>query len=767
MNPERLCYGCFQEKEPGSICPHCGFNENEEQPYLALPLGTLLNGRYMLGKVLGVGGFGITYLAFDLTLEIKVAIKEYMPSSIVTRSADRYNVTLTGRVEEDYQYGMERFLDEAKILAKLQNTPNIVSVQNYFKENNTAYFVMEYIDGMSLKAYLKDQGDKIPYAQARTILQPIMEALIQVHALNLLHRDISPDNIYITSRGESRLLDFGAARFALGDGKSVSVILKHGYAPEEQYSSHGNQGPWTDVYAMGATLYRCITGVLPPDSVERIRGDTMKTPSELGVHIPKNVEQAILKALAVKTEDRFSNIGAFLRALTGKAPVQEQVAASISERTQASSFGQTVYGGEGAELPKSGSLARFTAWVKANPVIAGISGGGLVAVLALCIILPVALSGGGKTTTAGGGGGGGGTGGISTGDIGAGTPPDSSSSGEMPAPSSEPSSEPSSVSPSAPAAQMQTRDLGALNASIDIPADYVVSSDGFSFMNEDRGCAVTTSFIWNIGFPIYSLSDVEDNQQAIVAALMEGFEVPDYTILSSGYASIGDQEAYQIYFEGTDTDGVSMEMIYATMQGNNPFGCYSLLGAFPKGDGAGREEIDQIIQSFQSNGEPETTYSMWYSENIGLKFIIDNSVALGSVWETDLSMMGDSAVELIAIYPTEAAQEAGLGGVDSSDAGGVEVGYAAQYGYTTPEEVLDAHIGTAEAVGGTVGTRYTASLGGVEWLCQDYLIDAYNFSSAAGFVDGQLVYLRAMYNDSNQEAVMALCNQVLASVRPW
>ena len=144
-------------------------------------------------------------------------------------------------------------MDEAKILAKLQNTPHIVSVQNYFKENGTAYFVMEYIDGMSLKAYLAKNGDKIPYNQAIAILQPIMEALVQVHALNLLHRDISPDNIYITSKGESRLLDFGAARFALGDGKSVSVILKHGYAPEEQYSSHGNQGPWTDVYAMGAT----------------------------------------------------------------------------------------------------------------------------------------------------------------------------------------------------------------------------------------------------------------------------------------------------------------------------------------------------------------------------------------------------------------------------------------------------------------------------------------------------------------------------------
>ena len=300
MNPERICFGCFQDKEPGSFCPHCGFNENEEQPYLALPLGTLLNGRYMVGKVLGVGGFGITYLGYDLTLEIKVAIKEYMPSSIAARNVDRYNVTLTGRVEEDYQYGMDRFLDEAKILAKLQNTPNIVSVQNYFKENKTAYFVMEYIDGRSLKAYLTTQGDKIPYTQALTILQPIMEALVQVHSLNLLHRDISPDNIYITSQGESRLLDFGAARFALGDGKSVSVILKHGYAPEEQYSSHGNQGPWTDVYAMGATLYRCITGTLPPDSVERIRRDTLKTPSELGVRIPKNIEQAILKALSVK-----------------------------------------------------------------------------------------------------------------------------------------------------------------------------------------------------------------------------------------------------------------------------------------------------------------------------------------------------------------------------------------------------------------------------------------------------------------------------------
>ena len=296
-----------------------------------------------------MGGFGITYLGYDLTLEIKVAVKEYMPSGLATRHSDKYSVALTGRGQEDYQNGMERFLEEARILAKLQNTPNIVSVQNYFKENNTAYFVMEYIDGMSLKAYVASQGGKIPYDQALTILMPVMQALTQVHALNLTHRDISPDNISITSKGESKLLDFGAARFSIGDEKSVSVILKHGYAPEEQYSSKGNQGPWTDVYAMGATLYRCVTGELPPDSIMRVHNDTLKKPSELGVPLPPQVEQAIMKALAVKAEDRFSTMGAFIEGITGKTP------ASFHHRTMAVPSGQTAAGSDG----KPGLWTRF------------------------------------------------------------------------------------------------------------------------------------------------------------------------------------------------------------------------------------------------------------------------------------------------------------------------------------------------------------------------------------------------------------------------
>lgn len=745
MNPERICFGCFQEKELGGYCPHCGFGENEEQPYLALPLGTLLNGRYMLGKVLGVGGFGISYLGYDLTLDIKVAIKEYMPSSIATRNSDRYNVTLTGRTEDDYRQGMENFLEEAKILAKLQNTPNIVSVQNYFKENNTAYFVMEYIDGMSLKDYLADQGGKIPYVQALAILEPIMEALVQVHALNLLHRDISPDNIYITSRGESRLLDFGAARFALGDGKSVSVILKHGYAPEEQYSSHGNQGPWTDVYAMGATFYRCITGMLPPDSVERIRVDALKAPSELGIIIPRHIEQAILKALAVKTEDRFPNMGALLRALRGEVPVREQVVAGVSKRAQDPALGQSSYDAEDAAGRRHGLFSRLAAVCKAKPAIAGLAGGGLLLVIALCIILPITLSGSKEGTLPGG-----------------------AAVGEVPGVSAEVATPGSTAEPSVPPVsvpELETRDLGILSASIGVPSDYVVSADGFSFANEERGCAVTTSFVWNLGVPIYTLSDIESHLDEIIASVMLGFDVADYTIHSAEYGAVGGRDAYRVYFEGTDAAGVSMDMLYLAVQGENPFGCYIILGAWSKGDEAGGQEIGDILQSFRCNGVPDITYSMWYSENIGIKFIIDDSLAIGSVWETEIQLENGVA-EIIAIYPTEAAMEVGLGDISSPDSGGVEIGYVSEYGYSTPEEMLDGNADSVEASGGIVGQRYAADSGGVEWLCQNYSIGSFDFSSAAAVIEGRVFYLSAMYNDTSQEAVVALCNQVMASVRP-
>ena len=320
IDPQHVCYGCFTEKEPGTVCPHCGFTENSERAYLAVPIGTILDGRYLIGKVLGVGGFGITYLGYDLTLDYKVAVKEYMPSGFATRGDDKYTLQVTSSSQQQaYDEGLDKFLSEARTLAKFHNTPHVVSVQDFFKENNTAYFVMEYVDGESLKDYLDKNGGRVSFAAASKILLPIMEALSKVHAQGLIHRDISPDNISITSTGEPKLLDFGAARSAYAESKSVSVILKHGLAPIEQYSNHGNLGPWTDVYAMGATLYRSITGILPPESIERIHADSIKTPSSMGIAIPPYAEMALMKALAVNPENRFPNIDQFMSALKGNA----------------------------------------------------------------------------------------------------------------------------------------------------------------------------------------------------------------------------------------------------------------------------------------------------------------------------------------------------------------------------------------------------------------------------------------------------------------
>lgn len=469
-------------------------------------------------------------------------------------------------------------------------------------------------------------------------------------------------------------------------------------------------------------------------------------------------------------------MSAFLRALTGKVSIQDQVSASVRERTQASSFSQTVYGGNDTGIQKSSAFSKLIAYFKANPVIAWVSGSGLAVVIVLCVLLPIILSGGKNPTPTGGGS----VGDIGSSDIGdpdigdpdisdpdigdpdieVEDPPVDNAPDETPDTSTEPSD------PSVSTVQMETRDLGILNASIDIPSDYAVSEDGFTFVNADRGCAIMANFVWNIGVPVYSLSDVATNREMIVSSVMTELEVTDYTILTAGPDSIGSQEAYQICFEGTDKDGVSMELIYMAIQGSNPFGCYSVLGAYPLGDEAGKEEVYEILQTFQSNGVPDTTYSMWYSDNVGIKIIIDDSIALGSVWETEIQLENGVA-KVIVIYPTQAAMDAGLGNIDSPDSGGVEVGYVSEYGYSTPEELLNAHVDSAIAAGGTVGERYTVALGGAEWLCQDYTISSFNFSSAAAVIDGQCFYMSAMYNASNQEAVIALCNQVLASVRPW
>lgn len=237
------CPNCFAESA-ADPCPRCGWRAGAPTPAPYLPVGTLLDGRYRIGRVLGHGGFGITYLGWDDNLALKLAIKEYLPRDFATRTGDGATVSVyTGEAQKWYDYGLQRFQDEARTLAKFQQHAGIVSVYNFFRANATGYMVMEYVEGITLKAFLEHKGP-IPYETARQALLPVMDALRAVHAEGLLHRDVAPDNIYITFGKRVKLLDFGAARFATGGhSRSLSVILKPGYAPEEQYRTHGKQGP--------------------------------------------------------------------------------------------------------------------------------------------------------------------------------------------------------------------------------------------------------------------------------------------------------------------------------------------------------------------------------------------------------------------------------------------------------------------------------------------------------------------------------------------
>lgn len=278
-----------------------------------LRMGTRLNNRYLIQGVLGEGGFGITYVGMDEVLCQKVAVKEFFPRGAITRNNQQTNkvVSVYGTKAANFHRGEEKFLQEARTLAQFNNVAGVVRVQDFFRENGTAYIVMEYLEGITLKQYLQTYGP-ISVEEMQNIFAPILEALDKIHQNGVIHRDISPDNIMCLPEGEAKLMDFGAARdYTDYSEEGLSVILKMGFAPIEQYDSHGKQGPWTDIYALGATMYQCLTGRKPDDATKRSLEDTLVSPSMLGVRIAPPVEYAIMRALQIRPSDRYRNLGEF------------------------------------------------------------------------------------------------------------------------------------------------------------------------------------------------------------------------------------------------------------------------------------------------------------------------------------------------------------------------------------------------------------------------------------------------------------------------
>ena len=280
---------------------------------------TRLIGRYTIEGVLGQGGFGITYLGIDELHEKKVAIKEFFPQGIVTRNIeyeDTVTVTFVGE-KANYEKGKERFLKEARTMAKFSKDEGIVKALDFFGINNTAYIVMEYLEGITLKQYLRE-NQRIAPEDLIELLVPLIESLDEIHSQGMIHRDISPDNIMVLPDGRIKLMDFGAARDYTEFGeKSLSIVLKPGYAPPEQYQTHGVQGPWTDIYALCATMYKCITGENPPDAIDRLVDDHLKKISAFGFTVSPQIEEAIIKGMSVAAKDRYQNVGDFCEDLYG------------------------------------------------------------------------------------------------------------------------------------------------------------------------------------------------------------------------------------------------------------------------------------------------------------------------------------------------------------------------------------------------------------------------------------------------------------------
>ena len=288
--------------------------------------GTALHDkRYVVGRVLGQGGFGVTYLGYDSVFQRMVAIKEYMPTHLASRHRDSVTI-ISGHGEngENFISGLKLFIEEARNVAKLNRHANVVRVENYFEENNTAYMVMQYVKGPSLSTLMKERGGHMEWKEVCSFMLPILDALEMIHKKNIFHRDISLQNILLLDGKVPVLIDFGASRVVAGEqSRSIDIVLKPGYSPLEQFAAKGKIGPWTDIYAVGACMYLLMSGHLPPQATDRLYKDEIVSLSEIpGILVPEGVDEDIIRALAVRVEDRWQTVSDFCSSLKGREDVK-------------------------------------------------------------------------------------------------------------------------------------------------------------------------------------------------------------------------------------------------------------------------------------------------------------------------------------------------------------------------------------------------------------------------------------------------------------
>ena len=312
------CWNCMEDMGNARICPKCGYDPRTEKTLTyALKPNTILHGKYLVGRVLGQGGFGITYIGFDLTLELKVAIKEYFPFTQASRNANKsYALSWQGMQSQNdaWRSGLSGFLEEARKMAKINSIPEIVSVRDAFEENRTAYIVMDYVPGMTLKKYIQENGT-LSFEECLELLDPLIDGLDKVHRQGIIHRDISPANLMLAPHGKLYLLDLGAAKDMKKSSGNSEMVATKGYSPLEQYANSRSTGPWSDVYSMTASIYYCLFGKTPPAAVDRVENDELNFKARTKRPLTAKQIAVLKKGLAVQKEFRYQSAMELLVAL--------------------------------------------------------------------------------------------------------------------------------------------------------------------------------------------------------------------------------------------------------------------------------------------------------------------------------------------------------------------------------------------------------------------------------------------------------------------